>query len=391
MKILVQICIYFFIFISKILAIDLYVGTSNNNVKSGIYKITIDSKQQIQEAKLVTKALNPSYIVINNNYLFSVNEVNSYNGMNSGYTSVYQIDNNKLNLIDQQSTTGANPTHLAVDTINNYLYIANYGNNTNHSAGMTVYKISPQGKLTWLQYNPYQGHGIDQDRQASAHTHGVYTFQSNLNKKAGQADTSTKILVSDLGLDKIFTYQLDVNVHNNIIATPQLIATNDITGQDKKNGVGVRHLVMAKNNNIVYVIDELQSKIFVYKFDNQSGKLSFLQSIDAFNGALHADRDYPSEGLISIDNKYLYVSNRGQNTIAMFTIDPNGLLTYLTEYSAGGNFPRDIAINNDGTIFAIANQKSNNVAIYDIDKSGNLINLRTVTVPTPTSVKFTAK
>lgn len=365
-------------------AINLYVGSYTLDGDpvgngSGIYQIEINSKNGIAEpAKLAIKATNPSYLLINGNKLYTANEVGTYNGESSGFISAYEIKDGQLNLINTQASIGLYPVHLSLNQSGNQLYVANYGSGAIGSAGVSAYNLAVNGALeSNVKYISYAGHGKDQSRQSSPHTHSVYVITNPVNQDL--------ILSVDLGLDKIFAYKNESQT-NDLRA---LVENNILDQHNHKLAVGPRHLVISQDQRFVYVVDELYSYIFVYALDNLNGQMTFKQKIHTFVGKLKVERNYPANAVITKDQRYLYVANRGQNTIAQFSINANGELVYLKEFSSEGDWPRDIALDASGKYLGIANQRSDNVTIYQINQhNGILTKPVKIQVPTPITLKF---
>ncbi len=375
------------LFLGKVMnvgAINLYVGSYTLDGEpvgngSGIYKIQVNPKNgTANPAELAIKAINPSYLLIHGNNLYTANEVGSYNGESSGFVSAYEISAGQLNLIDTQASVGLYPVHLALNKSGQKLYVANYGSGAVGSAGISTYNLGADGALeSDVNYIAYTGHGKDLSRQSSPHTHSVYAINNSENKDL--------VLSVDLGLDKIFTYQSESSANNFI----GLIENNILDQQNNKLAIGPRHLAISQDQKFVYVVDELYSYIFVYAFDNLTGKMTFKQKIHTFAGSLKVERNYPANAVISNDQRYLYVANRGQNTITQFSIKSNGELVYLQEFSSEGDWPRDITLDASGKYLGIANQRSDNVTIYQINQhNGTLTKPVKIQVPTPITLKF---
>ncbi len=375
-------------FLGKVInagALNLYVGSYTTDGEpvgngNGIYQIELNPKNGVaQAAQLAVKATNPSYILIRENKLYTANEVGEYNGESSGFVAAYDIKpDGSLQLLNSQASGGLYPVHLSLNKSGQQLYVANYGSGAAGSAGISAYNLALDGALeSDVKYSAYAGHGKDASRQSSPHTHSVYVINAQ--------DKQDLILAVDLGLDKVFTY------HNESQSNQlTLLAENVILDpHNNKLAIGPRHMAISQDNKFIYLVDELYSYIFVYALDSATGKMSFKQKIHTFNGALKGDRNYPANAVISPDQRYLYVANRGQNSIAQFSIKANGELIYIKEFSAEGDWPRDIALDASGKYLGIANQRSDNVTIYQVNQhNGNLSKAVKIAVPTPITLKF---
>ena len=357
--------------------VPVFIGTETtwgSPPGQGIYMCTLDlDTKKISQPELKVESINPSYIILNGNVLYAVNEIDNFQWSGTGSVSSFKINKDRtLTPIDQKSSGLANPVYLSVSSDRKYLFLANYGNAQSGTSGVSVMPLNSDGMLEDVaQVISYTGHSIDPDRQAEPHTHCINV----LSLKDGRQF----VMSVDLGTDKIYTYKL--GREGNL---------TDITQTSVDPGSGPRHIAFGPSGQFVYLTDELKSNVNVLSFNPDNAKLTLVQTEKTYQGNLKADRNYPSEVLMHPNGKFLYVSNRGQDTIVLFSIEPDeGKLTYLSETSAEGSYPRDFTIDKTGSFMLVANQNSANAVLFTIDKkTGELTMQNSVEIPTPVTVKF---
>ena len=366
--------------------LPMYIGSYTTDANpvgngAGIYRVglNLDSGEIIPSLYLAASTINPSYILIDKNKLYAVNEVDNFLGKSTGSVSAFNIKpDGELALINQVSSGGANPVSLTHDKDWQSIVVANYGNGNPGSAGVAVFPLNSSGALQdAAQMITYTGSGLDKEHQAAPHTHavnGLWVADKQL------------IFSVDLGLDKIFVYTLDSETGFLTQSSATLIANK----AHPESPTGSRHITVSPNKKYLYLGNELSSDIYVYQLNPDTGSLKFVQQIKSYMGQLHTQRNYPAEIMLNSNGHYLYVSNRGQNTLAQFKINTKtGKLSYIGEVSTYGDFPRDFDIDASGRYLVVANQKSDNVTLFNINSiNGNLINPVTFNVPTPVTVKF---
>ena len=333
-----------------------FIGTYTDNGSEGIYSFQFDPEDgEVTQPVLAAKSDNPSFVVIDNEgkFLYAVNEIDNYDENSSGAISVYELvkGSGKLNLIQQVSSLGAHPAHLSIDKTGRYLLVSNYT-----GGNFAVFPISNDGKLgehTALISNV--GSSINKDRQGSPHPHFIRVTEDN-----------KYILVADLGIDKVMIFQFDDKTGSLKTTEPAFI--------ELEPGSGPRHFVFDPSGKFLYVLNELTSSIAVFDFDPTTASSQSKQTISTlpenFEGANTA-----AEILVDSRGKFLYASNRGDDSIVQFSIDPvSGMLTPIKWVSSGGKAPRHFEIDPTGKWLFSANQNSDNIILFKIDQeNGQLI------------------
>lgn len=342
-----------------------FVGTYSKAPSEGIYAFRLDGKSGNLEALgLAAKVSNPSFLAFhpNGNFLYAVNE-NSH-----GSVTAFAInhENNKLTELNQASTKGNGPCHLAVDPSGHFLIAVNYG-----SGSVTRIPIDAEGRLgepsAFDQHaKPAGGAGTDPKRQEGPHAHCV-----NFSPDGKFA------MVADLGRDEVITYKVDGG------------GLDAVHAAHLAPGSGPRHFALSPSGKVAYVVTELKSTVAVFDFDSKTGLLKETQTISTLPADFKGT-SYGAEIAVHPSGRFLYTSNRGSNSIAMFAIGNGGKLKFLGVQSTRGDWPRGFGIDPTGHWMIAANQNSNTIGVFKIDqKSGKLQPVgNTVEVGSPVDIEF---
>ena len=360
-----------------------YIGTYTSGKSDGVYRADFDAKTgTLGDATLVAKSENPSFLAVHGKQLFAVNELTKYQGANAGAVSAFQIDpaTGSLKLINQQSSGGGAPCHLVVDATGRHVLVANYvGGNVaanyvgGNVASLPIRSDGSLGPITTLIQ--HKGSSVNKRRQEKPHAHSINLDANNRFAFA-----------ADLGADRIFAYAFQPD-------SGKLVAHNPAT--ELKPGSGPRHFVFHPSGEFAYVINEMALTVTAYRYDAKAGRLSELQTISTLPESVTDHRGLSTaEVRITPDGKYLYGSNRGHDTIAMFAIDQeSGKLTHLGNQPTGGRTPRNFNVGPEGKFLFAANQSTHNVVVFRIDpETGNLEGTgRAIYVPNPVCIRFLKK
>lgn len=332
-----------------------YVGTYTGAKSKGIYLFRLETKNSdasqngaLVPLGLAVEASNPAFLAVDpqRRLVFAVNEMSRSAGRPSGAVSAYSVDpqTGKLTLINQQSSEGMGPCHLALDRNGRNVIVANYG-----SGSVAVLPVAIDGRLGEASdFVQHEGQSVNPNRQEGPHAHCVTLDPEN--KFA---------FVCDLGLDKIMSYRFDPKGGK--------LTANDPAFAASKPGAGPRHMAFRPDGRFAYVINELNSTVTAYAYDPQRGVLTEVQTVSSlpenFEGAnTCAEIDVHPSG------KYLYASNRGHDSVALFAIDPSdGKLTFVTAQPTGGKTPRHFGIDPSGEHLAIANQNSDSLLLCRVE------------------------
>lgn len=352
-----------------------FVGTYTNNGSEGIYSFNFNSTAgEVSTIELASATDNPSFIAIDRKgqFLYAVNEIDNFENDSTGTVSVFKIDHQsgKLNLIQQISSLGAHPAHLTLDKSGKFLLVANYT-----SGNISVFPIGKDGKLgEHTAFIQNFGSSVNPERQKSPHAHFIQV-----------TDDNRFVMVADLGIDKILIFKFD--------SSNGLLKPNDSVSINLDSGSGPRHFAFSPKGKFLYVLNELTSTVAVFDFDPTTASSQVRQTISTlpvnFEGTNTA-----AEILVDSKGNFLYASNRGDDSIVQFSIDPiSGLLTPIKWISSGGKAPRNFEIDPTGKWLFAANQSSDNILLFKIDQeSGRLIYTnQTLNIKSPVCVKFSSQ
>jgi 6-phosphogluconolactonase len=342
----------------------MYVGTYTRGGSQGIYGYKFNpATGKLTETGVAAELQNPSflYVTANGRYLYAVGEAST------GMVTAYSVDRatGKLAKLNDKPSGGSGPCHLVGDKANRNLIIVHYG-----SGNVSVFKLNSNGSLgerTALVQDTGET-GSDKKRQDKAHAHSV-----NLSKSEKYA------VVADLGLDEYIVYALDA-VKGTL---------TEHSNAKIKSGSGPRHFNFHPNYKWAYGVNELSSTVTAFDWDEAAGKLTEKQTISTLP-ADYKGESYCAEILVHPGGKYVYASNRGHDSLAMYSIASDGKLTSLGTVSTEGKTPRNFRIHPSGAWVIAANQDSGNLVVYKFDKSTGKLSPtgEQAKVPFPVCIKF---
>lgn len=345
----------------------MFVGTYTkkeghvNGQANGIYSVFQDpGSGSLIFKETAAKITNPSFVKVSKNkkYLFAVSELGSKDAP-SGLIYSYRIDEDHgLDMINKVSTESYAPCHIALDQSGNFVFVSNYVGGV-----VMVYRIKPDGGLKKVQR-------IDLENSSDSNAHSV-TLSSD-NKRA---------YIADLGNDKIWIYNFDPATGKLRLNSQAYVALS--------NGSGPRHFALSANDKFAYSINEINSSVSVFSVLKDGG-LKLIQNIASLPEEF-TDKNSAADIHIHPSGKFLYVSNRGHNTIASYKIDKNtGTLKNIEYTPTFGKAPRNFAISENGRFLYAANQDSNNISIFNIDPRGGKLTtqLAPLEIKTPVCLEF---
>jgi len=327
-----------------------FVGTYTHETKSkGIYAYEFDSETGKLTARgLAVETPDPSWLMIhpNGKWAYAANESGKQSTI-----SAFSIDakSAKLTLLNQLPALGEDPCHLSFDKTGKFLFAANYT-----SGNVAVFPILPDGKLgehTALVKDAGTL-GPNKERQEAPHAHWVQISPDN-----------RFLLVADLGLDQILVYRFDPS---NGAITP-----NDPPFAKLAPGAGPRHAVFSGNGKFLYVLNEINSTVTSFSYDAAKGMLRELRVLPTLPVGSEG-RNEPAEIVLLPLGRLgesLFASNRGFDTIALFSADPGkgGPAGPASFFPAGGKEPRHIAVDPGGHFLLTENQNSNSITVFLLD------------------------
>ena len=276
----------------------------------------------------------------------------------------------RLTRLNQLPALGEDPCYISFDKTGKYVLVANYS-----SGNIGVFPILADGKLgehTALSQNT-GSLGPNKERQEGPHAHWIETSPDN-----------RFALAVDLGLDEVLVYKFD--------AVRGTLSPNEPPFAKLKAGSGPRHIAFRPDGKFVYVISEMSSTVTAFHYDAKAGVLHELQTVPMLPKDFSARND-AAEIAVHPNGKFVYASNRGHDSIAIFAIHPKkGTLTFVERVPTGGKEPRHFAIDPTGNYLLAENQLSNNVVVFKIDiATGGLTPTgQVIEVPSPVDITFVA-
>jgi 6-phosphogluconolactonase len=348
-----------------------YIGTYTRQDSKGIYAYRFQpATGKLTPIGLVAETENPSFLTLhpNHRFLYAVNEISNYEGQRAGSVSSFSIDakTGMLTSLNRVTTRGTIPAHLVVDKTGKCLVVANYG-----SGSVAAFPLNADGSVGAASAFVEHAGSSTGPRQKGPHAHAVVLSADN-----------RFVFVPDLGLDQVLSYRLD--------PAKCTLTPNDPPFTKVTQGSGPRHFVFHPNGQFAYAVSEMGSLVTVFAYDRDRGTLKELQTISTlpkdFSGTNNS-----AELEVHPNGRFLYASNRGNDSIAVFAIDPRAkTLTLVEHVPTQGKTPRNFAIDPTGAYLLAANQDTNNIVLFRIDqKTGRLtptgVDLKT---PLPVCVIF---
>lgn len=348
-----------------------YVGTYTQKGSQGIYVLDLDREAgTVTEARVAAETKQPSFVAIhpNRKYLYSVSEVDSVDGKKGGGVSAFEIQaDGTLKRLNSEITGGGAPCHLVVDPTGRNLLIANYS-----GGSVACLPIAADGSLKPTScFVQHKGASVDKSRQEAPHAHSI-----NVDPTGGYA------VVADLGLDQVLVYKLDSD-HGQL--TP-----NEPPSTSTKPGGGPRHFAFHPSGKFAYTNLEMTSEVTAMLVQ-PGGVLAGVQTLSTLPGGKPVPGNSTAECQVHPSGKFVYVSNRGHNSLAIYKVDPGkGTLTHVGNQSTEGAVPRNFCIDPSGKFILAANQDTDTVVVLKINQeTGELAPTGSqAKVPTPVCVKF---
>ncbi|MEP6991089.1 MAG: lactonase family protein [bacterium] len=352
----------------------LFVGTyTDNGRREGIYVVGMNARTgELTEHGAVDAGPNPSFLSIHpsGKTLYAVNEVEHWSGRATGAVRAFALDGatGGLQLLAEQPSEGAAPCYVSTDRAGRFVLVANYVSGT--VAVLPVRRRGGIGKAT--QVVQQAGTGPVTDRQAGPHAHCVVTHPSN-----------RFVLAADLGADRVFVYHFDSQTGSlaHVAASDAVLAP----------GTGPRHLAFHPTLPLVFVSGELNSTVTAFRCDARTGALTAAQTISTLPPGASGE-NFPADVHVSPNGRTLYVSNRGHNSVAVFSIAPSGALALEQSMPTGGDWPRNFSLDPTGRWLVVANQRSNAVVVFSRDENSGRLTItdKRLALPSPVCVRFLA-
>ncbi len=345
-----------------------YIGSYSSESGEGIYSFKFDGIT-VTPLHDPIAAQNPSYLSLSadGRFLYAVAETQMFQGVSGGGVAAYRIDGEgRLSRINARPTNGDDPCYLSQNKANTYLFAANYS-----SGSLAAFSLGKDGAVSaQTALVSHMGAGPNRERQEKPHVH--FTDFTPDGKY---------LCAVDLGTDTVQFYRL--KEENGELCEEE---SRRVT---LRPGSGPRHVVFGENGRFLYVVTELSSQLAVFELENEHYvSRQYISTLPT---------DFKGENTaaairMSPDGRFLYASNRGNDSIACYRIGSDGLLTLCGIYATLGSGPRDFAMDPEGRFLLVANEKSNEVVVFGRNETtGALTPVGSpVSVHSPTCIVFFA-
>ena len=360
-------------------ALRVFVGTYTRGTSKGIYRLDLDARTgQLSTPVLAAETPNPSFLAAHPGkpWLYAANENGSTatgpNGETGGGISAFAINaDGTLAALNQQWSGGRGPAYVALDRTGSHVLAANYG-----SGSIASIRIEADGRLGALtSVIQHEGSSVHPQRQQGPHAHSVIVEPANRFAVA-----------ADLGIDRLMIYRFNANAN----AASGVLAANDPPSAAAAPGSGPRHLAFSPDGRSLYVTNEMKSSLSVFTWDKARGVATHVQTLstlpEGFSGTNSA-----AEVQVHPSGKFVYSSNRGHDSIAIFARDTkSGQLRPVGHQPTGGRRPRHFGMDRGGRLLLAANQETGSIVAFRIDaRTGRLTPTGSeVALETPVCIRF---
>jgi 6-phosphogluconolactonase len=344
----------------------LYIGTNPQRGSQGLYVYEFDRRTTTFNL-LQTKPeiRNPNFLAVhpNKNFLYSVTAVKGEDGKNSEAVSSFSINKNDgtLSLINQMPTYGKGTCHISIDNTGKWIFVCHYT-----SGNMAVFPVKPNGSVgDTIQFIQARGSSVG-PRQKGPLVHSALVSPDN-----------KYVYMANLGTDKVMIYLLDQK-------TGRLSTARD-SSVSAQPGAGPRHFTFHPTKPVFYLAQELNSTVTLFNRDKSTGDLAPIQTLstlpEGFTG-----QNTVADIHTTPDGKYLYVSNRGHNSLAIYSIKEDGKLEFQGHQPVQGDHPRNFLVDPNGEFILVANMNTDNIVMFKIDKSTGKLKDSGITLKVPAAV-----
>ncbi len=332
--------------------ITLYVGTYTDGASKGIYKLDFNTETGVlSNLTLSTIADNPSFLTYSSDrkYLYSTN------GTDSGFLSSYAVnEDGSLTVINRVSSQGEGPCHISINAEGTKIAVSNYVGGT-----LSIFEVNADGSLS--EASQVFNHNT---KNETSHVHSAKFFKNDL-------------FAADLGRNAVYQYVLENNVY--VLKYEALV--------EMPGNPGPRHFTISNNGKFIYIINEYGGSITaVERTDSGFVQIDFDTTLtESYKG-----KNKCADIHFSKDERFLYGSNRGENTIAVFKRNTvSGKIDKIQNMSVHGDWPRNFTLDPTGKFLLVANKNTENIAVFSINAtSGKLEFLHDVKAPSPVCLLF---
>ena len=337
----------------------------------GVVMIELDTEHgTLRRGTASSAQSNPSFVAVSPaaTQAYAVSEVDSVDGRPTGALVSLALQDGGLAHTGTVETGSTGPCHVAVAPGGRHAVVANY-----QGGAVSVVSLEPDGPVRErTDLVQHRGSSVDPDRQSEAHAHSA-TFDPR----------GERVLVCDLGLDKVIFYRLDTQ-SGRLQALPELEISTPA-------GTGPRHLDFDPGGRRLFVAGELNSTLLVYTHDPDTGETEELQVASTLGEVVPERRNHPADIHVHPTGRFVYVSNRGLDSIAIFAVDErDGRVELLANHPGGGEVPRNFTIDPSGRLLLCANQRTDTVVPFWIEPATGLLTQAADALPvgSPVCLRF---
>lgn len=354
-----------------------YTNASGSPTSEGIYVTRFDPATGALDAPtLAVAAKNPSFLALHPRLpvLYAVSEVADADGKPTGAIAAYAVDEKlgTLRLLNRQSSGGGGPCHVSVDRTGSVVLAANYGGGSVICLGLEADgRLKPATTGTPGGFLQHEGKSVNAQRQQGPHGHSI-----------NPAPDSRFAFACDLGIDKVLVHALDTQ---HATLAPHTAAAT-------KPGAGPRHFALHPSGRYGYSVNELDMTVTGYGFDAAAGTLTPFQTLSTLPADVVDTKGMSTAEVVAHPTgKFLYASNRGHDSIAMYAVEGGtGRLTFLGVEPIRGKTPRNFVIDPSGRFLLAGGQSSHTVTVFAIDETSGRLRYtdRSLVVPSPVCIRF---
>lgn len=349
-----------------------YIGSYTNTTSKGIYLSDFDSKSgELSLPRLVAESVSPAqlWIAPNGRFLYAANWQGNTDPIPANTISAYAIDRQTgaLTFVNKVSSGGLGPNQVVIDPSGRIAVAVNY-----RSGSVAAFGLETNGRTSEPFYiDQHEGQPQPPSKQPGPRAHGV-VFSSD----------SRFAYVADIGLDRVYSYRLD--------AAKRTMAPVDPPFVTQPAGSGPRRLQLHPNDTTLYLTRETDSRVAVFTIDE--GRLTQVQELSTLPSE-YSGSNTTAEILIDASGKFLYISNRGHGSIAVYAIDTAGMLSLVEQAASGGRIPRNFSLDPSGNYLLSSNQDTENIVVLRIDRTTGRLTPTGVQMPlaNPGSLAFVRK
>lgn len=341
-----------------------YTEPSYDGRAEGISVFRFDDETgTLTPAQTIAGVPNPSFLALDaaEGHLYAVNE------LPEGGVSAFARDpeTGTLTALNRQLSHGADPCYLSLDPSGRFLLVANYSGGT-----VAVLPIAVEGAVEEAScVIHHQGSSVSAARQEMPHPHMV-----------APTSDGRLVVVSDLGIDQLVLYRLNAE-------SGQLVPNEPGAAFVRANpGAGPRHFAFSPDGRFLYAINELDSTLTVFAYDGEEGELTTLQTVSTLPAGFTGENDC-AHVAVSTDGRFVYGSNRGHDSIAIWRVDgESGMVSLVRHEPTGGKTPRNFALAPGGKWLLAANQDTHSIVTFRRDEETGELTASGAAVETPSPV-----